>query len=94
MKVVHESDHNRFTAYTDDDGRMGELGYTHKEGKLWAMHTNVDHQYRGKGVAGELLSALVGYAEKDGQKIVPVCSYVADAFGRDPGRYRAVMDTE
>ena len=35
---------------------------------------------RGQGIAEKLLDAGVEYAEKNGYKIVPVCSYVVEKF--------------
>lgn len=49
-----------------------------------ADHTLVPTEIGGRGVAGELVKALVADARAQGFKIVPQCSYVEVAFRRHP----------
>ena len=90
MRIEHDADAGRFVAYGDDDRRLGEIVYEERDGDLWATHTRVGAAHRGQGIAEKLLDALVGHAGKEGKKIVPVCSYVAAAFDREPVRYAKV----
>lgn len=94
MKIVHDTREHKFTAYTDDDRRMGEIGYAPQDGKLIATHTVVDDEFRGRGVAQELLDALVAHAEKEKMRIVPQCSFVASSFEKFPDKYRSVIDVD
>ncbi|MCD8139831.1 MAG: N-acetyltransferase [Planctomycetaceae bacterium] len=86
MRIEHDQDGGRFVAF-GDDGEMGEIAYSQREGDLWATHTHVDNRYRGHGVATELLDALADYARRERKKIVPICSFVAGEFERDPRKY-------
>ncbi len=90
MRVEHDRTARRFVAYGDDDARLGEIVYEAKDGDLWATHTRVGAAHRGQGIAEKLLDALADHAEKEEKKIVPVCSYVAAAFEREPARYATV----
>lgn len=49
-----------------------------------ADHTFVPPEMRGRGIAEQLVEALVADARSDGFKIVPRCSYVAALFRRHP----------
>ncbi len=92
MAIVHEAEKRRFAAYAEDGREMGEIVYEPRgDGGIAATHTRVGGEYRGRGVAGKLLGALAGWAEAEGVTIEPVCSYVEDAFAREPERYRKVM---
>ena len=45
---------------------------------------NRESAFGGKGYGGLLLAEAVGYARREGIKIVPVCSFVAARFAKDP----------
>ena len=63
---------------------IGRLTYQRRGNVLVADHTLVPPEIGGKGVAIRLVEALVEGARKDGDLIVPQCSYVDDAFRRHP----------
>ena len=60
------------------------LGWRDEDGVRHAEHTFVPPDYRGKGVAGRLVEALVEDARTQGFKIAPDCSYVANWFTQHP----------
>lgn len=65
--------------------RVGEMTYSRTNPSLVVVdHTYVDPSLRGQGVAQHLQDALVAWARKTGNKVVPVCSYVKAQFNRDP----------
>jgi predicted GNAT family acetyltransferase len=47
-------------------------------------HTLVPNAYRGQGIAAQLVKRGIEDARKNGDKIVPTCSYVAAQFKRHP----------
>lgn len=49
-----------------------------------ADHTYVPTEMRGRGIAQQLVEALVDDARSQGFRIVPQCSYVAALFRRHP----------
>ena len=81
VRLSHEDSGSsgRFVIY-DDDIFAGEMTYTRRK----------DGNIGGKGYGGLLLAEAVGYARREGIKIVPVCSFVAARFAKDP----AIADLE
>ena len=95
MNIVNNAEIRKFEAYDADGVRAGWLQYEEDaEGDLHATHTWTEQAFRGRGVAGEMLDALVDYASGRGVHIVPVCSYVVAAFKKHPDKYRRVMKPE
>lgn len=47
-------------------------------------HTGVPISYRGQGIALDLVKHGVAEARRNGDKIVPLCPYVAVQFRRNP----------
>jgi predicted GNAT family acetyltransferase len=84
--VAHEEegDRGRFVVYLPD-GSEGEMTYSRRDANtIIADHTGVPPQYRGHGVAEQLVMAAIDHARATGGKIVPVCSYVVAQFRRHP----------
>ncbi|MBB3860066.1 hypothetical protein GGQ88_001327 [Novosphingobium hassiacum] len=63
---------------------IGRLTYSQKGDVVTADHTLVPPEIGGRGVAAQLVEALIADARKMGFKIVPQCSYVDVAFRRHP----------
>lgn len=92
MTIQHELAQNRFSALDESGERLGVIEYTGGDaGEIFATHTHVFTGHEGKGIAGQLLDALVRYAEQNSLKIIPTCSYVVAAFQKNPTKYAAVI---
>jgi predicted GNAT family acetyltransferase len=63
---------------------IGRLTYQRRGDVLVADHTLVPPEIGGRGVAARLVEALVADARKEGNRIVPQCSYVEAQFRRHP----------
>ena len=86
VRLSHEDSGSsgRFVIY-DDDVFAGEMTYTRRnDGNIVIDHTGVESAFGGKGYGGLLLAEAVGYARREGIKIVPVCSFVAARLAKDP----------
>ena len=86
VRLSHEDSGSsgRFVIY-DDDVFAGEMTYTRRDdGNIVIDHTGVESAFGGKGYGGLLLAEAVGYARREGIKIVPVCSFVAARFAKYP----------
>ena len=86
IRLSHEDSGSsgRFVIY-DDDVFAGEMTYTRRDdGNIVIDHTGVESAFGGKGYSRLLLAEAVGYARREGIKIVPVCSFVAARFTKDP----------
>ncbi len=64
---------------------IGEIRYTeHVDDKVWDVtHTFVDPNFRGQGIAAQLLDALAEIARQEDVKLKPLCVYVKTAFMRE-----------
>lgn len=65
-------------------GRPAELTWRALGPLRIADHTFVPDEARGRGIAQQLVEALVADAREAGFRIVPQCSYVAAQFRRHP----------
>lgn len=82
MEMKHED--GRFY-FEDNDKMIGEITYSNvKDGVVSIDHTYVDDNYRGQGLAGKLLNAMLDFSDLKGLKVVPVCEYAKAAFEKKP----------
>lgn len=73
-----------YHARVEGSEAIGRLTYQRNGDVVVADHTLVPTEIGGRGVAGELVKALMTDARKFGFKVVPQCSYVEAAFRRHP----------
>lgn len=79
-----ETTHGAYRAELPGARRPAELTWTARGVARIADHTFVPPEMRGRGVAMQLVEALVADAREQGFTIVPQCSYVEAAFRRYP----------
>lgn len=72
--VVHD-DPGEGRFLIEEQGAIAELVYEVAEGRLLLLHTEVPQSFRGRGIAGRLVSAAVDKARSEGLTIVPWCPY-------------------
>jgi uncharacterized protein len=89
MEISHDPASGRFS--TRLDGHEAELVYRRQDGRLLIDHTGVPGAIGGRGVAGELVRAVLEYARAEGLRVVPLCSYSAEYIRRHPG-YADLVD--
>lgn len=77
-------DHGAYLARDASGDDAGKLTWTLRDGARDAEHTIVPRRMRGRGIAGQLVDALISDARSEGFSIVPSCSYVAAQFERHP----------
>lgn len=80
--VVHNAAAQRFEAQVD--GLLCEASYTLAGGVLNATHTEVPSALAGRGIAAQLVAALLAWARSEGLRVNPACSYVAAYMQRHP----------
>ncbi len=82
MEIKHTNNQKNgiFEAF-ENGKRIGYLSYDWESDSVFAaMHTVVDPEYRGQGIAKSLLDAAVAFARENGYKIRPICPYVEKVF--------------
>ncbi|MDP4148189.1 MAG: GNAT family N-acetyltransferase [Bacteroidota bacterium] len=75
-----------FKAYEDGEP-VGSMVVLISGDTLKAIHTEVDPAHEGKGIARQLLDAMVAHARENKLRVVPICPYVLAQFRRHPERY-------
>ncbi len=81
---IDHSDHGEYRAHPADSDHIGRLTWVQHDGVRVAEHTIVPPAIGGRGIAGELVKALIADAREQGFLIDPVCSYVAAQFAKHP----------
>lgn len=67
-----------------DTNEKAFLKYHVQGDRMYLDATYTPPQYRGKGIGRILVEAAIRYAEENGLKIVPVCSYAIYYFVKHP----------
>ncbi|GED99014.1 hypothetical protein nbrc107697_30530 [Gordonia crocea] len=87
LRVDHQPARERYEALIEEDGvekSVGYIDYVTEPGALVLTHTVVSEQFSGRGFAGQLAKAVLDDARANGNKIVPVCSYIQSYLGKHP----------
>lgn len=73
----------RFEARTSDGEVAGFVAY-HRSGDLVTMtHTEVDDDYRGRGVGDQLARVALEQVRSEGLKVDAQCPFIADWIGKN-----------
>ncbi len=80
--IAHEPQERRFTLHLD--GHRAELDYVLERERMVIVHTGVPTAIGGRGLAAMLVAAALEYAQSQGMKVVPSCSYAAVFIQRHP----------
>jgi predicted GNAT family acetyltransferase len=75
-----------------NDERLAEMVIAIDKQNLTVYHTEVSEKLKGKGVATELLAAMVEYARQHQLKVIALCSFVNEQFKRHPDLYADVWN--
>jgi len=81
---IDRGDHGEYQAHVEGSSHVGRLSWIRSGDVRVAEHTVVPPEIGGRGIAGELVKALVADAREQGFRIDPQCSYVAVQFRRHP----------
>lgn len=86
VTITRHGDEQRgeYRAQVAGSPEIGRMTWVGGDGKRIVDHTLVPPGIGGRGVAMELVKAIVADARTEGFKITPLCSYVAVAFRRHP----------
>jgi predicted GNAT family acetyltransferase len=83
---LNEKNHGAFHALEGSE-ELGEMVISISGKELTVFHTEVKPEEEGKGVAKQLLDAMVDHARKNELKVIPLCPYVYVQFRRHPKDY-------
>ncbi len=86
LEVRHGEDEGRGAFFIEKDGaRLAEQVYRRVDGgHVVIVHTEVNPQLQGRGVARRLLDATVAWARANGTRVAATCPYAKAQFEKDP----------
>ena len=90
VEVRHNAAASRFEATVD--GRLCFAAYQLADGVMRMNHTEVPSTLENRGIAGELVRAALAFAAANGQKVLPMCSYVRAYMRRHPESHALLAD--
>lgn len=82
LAIQHNAADQRFE--TTVEGQLCTCDYQLRGDILWVHHTGVPPAVGGRGIAAELVRATLAWAEAQGYRVQPSCSYVAAYMRRHP----------
>lgn len=90
LRIGHDAAHGRF--WTRVDGRLCVCDYRTSGRTMVMVHTEVDPDLQGRGIAAALVEAAVAHAREHGLRIRPLCSYVRAWLRRHPEAAAGIVD--
>jgi predicted GNAT family acetyltransferase len=85
LEIQHSEDQGRGGFFIEKDGaRLAEQVYRRTdEHHVVIVHTSVDQQLQGRGIARRLLDATVAWARSTGTRLAATCPYAKAQFEKD-----------
>lgn len=74
LTIEHDAPRGRFQ--TTVQGHLCVCDYRLRDGVMVFTHTEVAPELEGRGIAAQLVEAALSYAQANGLKVRPLCSYV------------------
>lgn len=84
--VTDNRERDRFEI-REDGQEVGFLTYQLRPGLIDIIHTEIDPDHGGRGLAGVLVRAVLDDARKRGMGVIPRCPYVAEFIGGHRDKY-------
>ncbi|MFM9879377.1 MAG: GNAT family N-acetyltransferase [Burkholderiaceae bacterium] len=80
--ALHNSEARRFELTVD--GLLCECSYQLQGNVMVITHTGVPRALEGRGIAAALVQAALAWAQAQGLRVQPLCSYVSAYMQRHP----------
>ena len=88
-RITHNADQNRYELFLDD--ALASIAEYRLDGeKVVIFHTETSGQFRGRGLAAELVQWTLNDVRERGLTVVPDCWFVADFIKAHP-EYRDLV---
>lgn len=96
IEIIREDEttHGAYRANVDGSEQQAELTWRARGEARIADHTFTPPPARGKGIALQLVTAMVEDAKTQGFTIVPQCPYVAAQFRKHPEWAKVLAEIE
>lgn len=85
MEIIQENDEKRgFFKAISDGNEAGLITYTWAGANKFIIdHTEVNPDFKGKGVGQQLVMKAVDYARANNLKIMPLCPFAKSVFDKN-----------
>jgi predicted GNAT family acetyltransferase len=90
IDVRDEPSRGRFELLVDGE-YAGRADYRVRDGVVVIVHSEVDEQYRGRGLAGQLVTRTLDLLRSGGTKVKLVCPYYVAWHERHPDEYADII---
>jgi len=81
-ELIHNENECKYEYHID--GNIAYITYDDQDGNMHLTHTIVPDALAGKGLAKQLLEAVLEQIKKDGKKAVAQCSYIVKYQEKNP----------
>jgi uncharacterized protein len=82
-RVVDNPEARRYELYVADE-LAGEIAYSHRDGRITLIHTEVADAFEGQGLGSRLVSGALKDIRSRGLELVPMCPFVRSYLARHP----------
>jgi len=82
LVVHHNRSAQRFEV--EINGQQAFAAYEREGKRMIFTHTEVPPAFRGGGIAGQMVRAALEFADREGLRVEPRCSYVQVYLSRHP----------
>lgn len=83
---------SRFYKKDENENLICEITYFVEDSSMIVIdRTFVDDNYRGQGIAAQLVERVVQMAREENKKIIPLCPFAKGMFERNSSLYADVM---
>jgi predicted GNAT family acetyltransferase len=81
--ITDNPDQHRYEIRVDDE-LAGFVQYRRREGLIAFIHTEIDTRFEGRGLASQLIAAVLDEARAAGVRVFPFCPFVNSYISRHP----------
>ena len=81
--IIDNPEHHRYEIRVDDE-LAGFVQYRRREGLIALIHTEIDTRFEGRGLASQLIAAVLDEARAAGVWVFPFCPFVNGYISRHP----------
>jgi predicted GNAT family acetyltransferase len=87
--ITDSPDQHRYEIRVDGE-LAGYVQYRRREGLIALIHTEIDPRFEGRGLASQLIAAVLDEAREAGTAVLPFCPFANGYISRHP-EYAALV---
>lgn len=92
IEITHDTENKKFTVMIEE--KECYLRYRMREvGKIDLYYTYVPYDFRGRGIASEIVKAAFNYARENNLIVIPTCPYIWTFLERHPDYHDVIISS-